>query len=67
MDFNFLSLYNFNTYPEVSPLLPNNFHKTDPFYFQGDEEEESFLESTPPQLQNVEKENHVISPEPPEI
>ena len=67
MDFNFLSLYNFNTYPEVSPLLPNNFHQTDPFYFQGDEEEESFLESTPPQLQNAEKENQIISPEPPEI
>ena len=57
MDFNFLSRLNFQTYPEISPLLSNNFHQSDPFYIQ--DEEESFIEENDsPLIQNIGKDNN---------
>ena len=44
MDFNFLSSYNINSFPEVSPLVGNNYHLIDPFC---QEEENSFPEVSP--------------------
>lgn len=51
MDFNFLRNVNFNSYPEVSPLIEVN-HASDPFYM---EEEHSFFE---PQPSSTEKHDH---------
>ena len=57
MDFNFLSRLNFQTYPEISPLLSNNFHQSDPFYIQ--DEEESFIEENDsPLIHNIGKDNN---------
>ena len=57
MDFNFLSRLNFQTYPEISPLLSNNFHQSDPFYIQ--DEEESFIEENDsPLIQSIGKDNN---------
>ena len=56
MDFNFLSSYNIKSYPDVSPLLGNNYHIIDPFY-QEEEDEESFFEKYSPLLRKPEKEN----------
>ena len=56
MDFNFLSSYNIKSYPDVSPLLGNNYHIIDPFY-QVEEDEESFFEKYSPLLRKAENEN----------
>ena len=56
MDFNFLSSYNIKSYPDVSPLLGNNYHIIDPFY-QEEEDEESFFEKYSPLLRKTENEN----------
>ena len=56
MDFNFLSNFNFSSYPDVSPLLANNNSQSDPFYQCEDEDEQSF-ENNSNFVQISEKEN----------
>lgn len=50
MEFDFLSNYNINIYPEISPLVFPH-HPSDPFYIKEEEEDsQSFLEITPSPL-----------------
>ena len=56
MDFNFLSNFNFSSYPDVSPLLANNSSQSDPFYQYEEEDEQSF-ENNSNFVQISEKEN----------
>ena len=60
MDFNFLSSYNINSFPEVSPLLGNNYHLIDPFC-QEEDDEDSFFDKYSPISRKAEKENEDLA------
>ena len=63
MDFNFLSSYNINSFPEVSPLVGNNYHLIDPFC-QEEDDEDSFFDKYSPISRKAEKENEDLYPNP---
>ena len=60
MDFNFLSSYNINSFPEVSPLVGNNYHLIDPFC-QEEDDEDSFFDKYSPISRKAEKENEDLA------